>query len=1112
MAATPRVRDKELWPHIVDRLAKEQPEATYGLWPVTTDSYDAGFRAITYGQLANVVNGLAWWIVNQLGRGNAQEGDVLTYIGLNDVRLTGMILASVKAGYTLFPTSPRNSPAAQKSLFNTLKCKTLVTTDPSLPPVQPILDAVKPRCLTVPSIQELLCDQPHFPYDKTFEAGRWDPLVIWHSSGSTGLPKPLMFAQDAAVRHHACASQDIPADQHVTSVEHLISGKRIMVTVPSFHGAGILMYMLWAIAAGCIPIAPAAVGIVTAHGLVEALTHTPADVAVLVPSVVADLAQNPEQLAICAKHLSLILYIGGDLPQAIGDIVARKIPLRCWWGASEVGIPHQLIPSGLGPADWRYVRFHPSVGAVFDPAADGTYELVVRQDKSLSATQSTFSIRGQENLQEYRTKDLFQPHPNIPNSWSWRSRADDIIVFLNGEKTNPIGMEQHVVAQHSDLAGALVVGTQRFQAALLVEPAHLKTPLRTSEQAALIERIWPTVQEANAVVPAHARVEKALILVVDRPMIRSGKGTIQRAASVQQYSTAIETLYLNADVTVDVEDGKDEEESSAWSWGSTDAAAVARLIRDSACAVVGKSIPDDNSSFFDYGMDSLMALQILRRLRRGLHRPDLALSTIYSNPSVNQLSRAITTQKEDGGGTDSDALLLKPIYDTYRALVEQIPKPPAALGGVDRDRDRDTPVTAVLTGSTGTVGTYLLRMLLDHPGIKHVFCLNRSEDGGSATQRLRMTERGMDTSDLDKRVTFLQSDLSRPRLGLDDKTYEDLRARARAGLIIHNAWPVNFNLRLTAFRPQLAGLVNLFSLCTDVVKSAGDAGGLEAPHFVFVSSVSAVGRLGTEETGGGENNHPRAAAAAAAAPERVLSMSEAPQTNGYARSKFLSEMLCDVAARELRVPVTVARVGQVAGAAKQLSRGEWNRNEWLPSLVLGSVAMGCLPDDLGAQFSEVDWVPVDLLADVLVDLVVSSSHQADPDYDDEGGGGARVYNLRNPRTTTWTTLLPSVIDTVKARLGPESAPLEVVPPSVWLKRLEQAGSREEDGDDAAANPAIKLVDFYRDYLWKSDGKEGVAAKTPPMDIDKACARSSALRAVEAISPQSVQKWVEEWLK
>lgn len=101
MATMSRVGCNDLWPHIVDRLAKEQPEEIYGLWPVAADSYDAGFHAITYGQLANIVNGLAWWIVDQVGRGAAQEGDVLTYIGLNDVRLTAMILASVKAGYTV---------------------------------------------------------------------------------------------------------------------------------------------------------------------------------------------------------------------------------------------------------------------------------------------------------------------------------------------------------------------------------------------------------------------------------------------------------------------------------------------------------------------------------------------------------------------------------------------------------------------------------------------------------------------------------------------------------------------------------------------------------------------------------------------------------------------------------------------------------------------------------------------------------------------------------------------------------------------------------------------------------------------------------------------------
>lgn len=825
--------------------------------------------------------------------------------------------------------------------------------------------------------------------------------------------------------------------------------------------------MLWAIPAGCIPIAPAAVGIVTAHGLVEALTHTPAEIAILVPSVVAGLAQNPEKLAFCAKQLSLILYIGGDLPQAIGDIVARQIPLRCWWGASEVGIPHQLIPPGFNPGDWRYgdwryIRFHPSVGATFDPISDNTYELVIRQDRALSGTQSTFAIKGQEDFKEYRTKDLFQPHPIVPDAWCWRSRSDDIIVFLNGEKTNPVAIEQHVIASHSELGGALVVGAQRFQAALLIEPTVLNGPLTTAEQAALIERVWPTVQEANSFVPAHAKIEKSLILVVDRPFIRAGKGTIQRAASVQQYHEQIETLYIHADVTADDENSPAEDSLSF-----TDPASIARFVRQSVYDIIGQPVPDQ-SSFFDHGMDSLMALQILRLLRRGLHRFDLGLSTIYSNPTISQLSAAISAQ-EDEPGNDGDALLMEPMLKTYRALVEKIPKPNA----VGNSRT-DEPVTAILTGSTGTIGTFLLRALLDRPGIGHIFCLNRSEDGGRGVQKLRMTERGLNLGDLDGKVTFLQADFSQPLLGLDEEVYKELCASV--GLIIHNAWPVNFNLRLTAFRPQLVGLVNLLRLSTDATSLGHTA------YFVFISSISAVG------TGGPEVGN-------AAAPERVLGLGDAPHTNGYARSKFLSELLCETAAQKLGIPVTIARVGQVAGAVR-LQGGEWNRREWLPSLVKGSLSMGCIPEDLGPQFSEIDWVPVDLLADIFVDLI---SGQADLDCEKP----VRVYNLRNPHTTTWSLLLPSVIDTAKALVGPDRVP-EVVPPSTWLKRLDDVAA-QETSDGMITNPAIKLLEFYRDYLWGGQ-------RTPPMLIEQAFAHSTTLRSMQAISPQWMQKWVNEWIK
>ncbi|ROW10094.1 hypothetical protein VMCG_02037 [Cytospora schulzeri] len=1064
----------KLWPQLVDQLARERPNTAYGLWPVASDSYEAGFHTITYGHLANIVNGLAWWIVKELGAGQGSQHEVLTYIGPNDVRLTAMILASVKAGYALFLTSPRNSPAAQRSLFEALKCRTLVTSDSKLPPVLPILEIVKPRCLTIPTLDELLEESfPLFAYDKAFEAGRWDPLFILHTSGSTGLPKPLVWTQESAVRHYASASQEVPAQQDVTSVEHLISGKRVVVTVPSFHGAGILQYMVWAIRAGCIPIAPAAVGIVTAHGLADALKHTPAEVAILVPSVVADLAQNPDQLAYCASHLSLILYIGGDLPQAIGDVVAAKIPLRCWWGASEVGIPHQLIPRGLGPNDWRYIRFHSSVGAVFDPVSDGTYELVIRKDKALA--QTSFSIRGQEHLAEYRTKDLFQPHPTVADAWSWRARSDDIIVFLNGEKTNPVSMEQHVVARNPELSGALVIGTQRFQAALLIDPVALneRGPLTTSEQAALIERVWPSVQEANAVAPAHARVEKSLILVVDRPLIRAGKGTIQRATSIQQYTSQIESLYTHADVAVDDENSPDEPQVNL-----NDTESVTRFVRESVCAVTDWPYSHQafsTGTFFEHGMDSLMALRLIRLLRRGLHRPDLGLSTIYSNPSVDQLSTALLAQRDER--KDDDALLMKPWLDTYRALIEQIPKP-KDIHAVQKPSGAS--VTALLTGSTGTVGTFLLRALLDRPGIGRIYCLNRSEDGGYAAQKLRMTERGLSVADLDDRVTFLPADLSQPLLGLDEKKYKELSDHV--GIIIHNAWPVNFNLRLSAFQPQLAGLVNLFRLST--AASSGHPASL-----IFVSSVSAVG------TGG-------SAAGKRPIPEQVPTLGDAPNTNGYARSKFLSELLCDTAAQKLGIPATIARVGQVAGAVRQPG-GEWNRKEWFPSLVIGSLSMGCLPNDLGTQFSEIDWLPADLLADVLVDLV-----QDQLSSEPEESGSACVYNLRNPHTTTWESLMPSVIDAASTLLGPDRVP-RVVSPSSWLEKLDDAASKET-GDGAIANPAVKLVEFYRDYLW-GEGEQGAGQDTPPMSVEKTYAHSPTLRGLQAVTAQWVQKWMGEWI-
>lgn len=82
---------------VVDRRAKENPEVIYAEYPISTTGYGQGFLKITYKDLANAINGLAWWLHNTIGPG--KDFETLAYIGPLDVRYNALLLGAVKAGY-----------------------------------------------------------------------------------------------------------------------------------------------------------------------------------------------------------------------------------------------------------------------------------------------------------------------------------------------------------------------------------------------------------------------------------------------------------------------------------------------------------------------------------------------------------------------------------------------------------------------------------------------------------------------------------------------------------------------------------------------------------------------------------------------------------------------------------------------------------------------------------------------------------------------------------------------------------------------------------------------------------------------------------------------------
>jgi thioester reductase-like protein len=88
--------------------------------------------------------------------------------------------------------------------------------------------------------------------------------------------------------------------------------------------------------------------------------------------------------------------------------------------------------------------------------------------------------------------------------------------------------------------------------------------------------------------------------------------------------------------------------------------------------------------------------------------------------------------------------------------------------------EADGAITVILTGSTGSLGSYLLDSLVRQEHIRKIYCLNRAEDG-LAKQKIASGDRGLDTAAWGTdRVEFLHVDLSQPIFGLTRKKYPQL--------------------------------------------------------------------------------------------------------------------------------------------------------------------------------------------------------------------------------------------------------------------------------------------------------------------------------------------------
>ena len=384
--------------------------------------------------------------------------------------------------------------------------------------------------------------------------------------------------------------------------------------------------------------------------------------------------------------------------------------------------------------------------------------------------------------------DLYSQHPDPAKGflYKWTSRADDVVVLGNGENLAPALMEASLKSSEA-VKGAMVVGHGKFEPAALVDLGH-SPPEDVGERQEILKELEPGINEANKEAPAHGQLDPQHVLFADedRPLRYLGQGKIQRHQTFQQYEEDIELLY----------EGADDEPSGPTEGEAGDSSRIDFRRQSSIKEWLQKFIGKDagihdlggDDTFFDAGMDSLRVIRLMRELKRQVKLAgytkitpqSLSPGVVYSHPSLNELSDQLLKMSKtepqdlDSGyqTADSDETCgsskLREMESLLDKYVQSLP--------VDNQRQR-TPVTqgttVLLTGSTGSLGSYLLNKLSNDTNVQHIICLDRNS---SAAEKYRDNGPQRGLSPLEpERVEFIKANLAESQLGLKDEVYERLK-------------------------------------------------------------------------------------------------------------------------------------------------------------------------------------------------------------------------------------------------------------------------------------------------------------------------------------------------
>ncbi|PTB42567.1 hypothetical protein M441DRAFT_137694 [Trichoderma asperellum CBS 433.97] len=853
-------------------------------------------------------------------------------------------------------------------------------------------------------------------------------ILLLHSSGTTGLPKPIALTHRQLV--FSVSHGDFDTEEEAQGI--------VISTLPLFHGFGLLAPGL-SMSIGKTVCFPASDRIPDAQSIVDLVNTSGATGMMTVPFLLEDMAALPNEVGL--KTLAKLDFVGtggSALSAAFGaSAAAAGIRLLNLYGTTETG----PLTKTFAPKDgynWKYFRLRKDMLFKVSELEPYNGERRFRLTVFPFGAEKPFEIADQ----------LIRSEAFPETDFAAIGRDDDVVVLANGEKVNPLLLET-ALTESGLVKSAIAFGENQFEIGVIVEPTESITD---NEKEDFKKKIWPIIIQAGERMDATARIYSPIAVIVLSSSVvvpRTDKGSIARKEVFKLLEADIAQVYKDLDSGVtDVPPLNYENLEQD----------LKELIQKRLKLRVTPDAWTIEDNIFTLGLDSLQATTLRRILLSAATKtpPDvIRRDFVYVNYSVQAMADAL---RQDALSNTSGG--------TFGKEVERFAQKYSlkSLRAAESDNSEGTTklvegAVVLLTGSSGSLGSYALAELAKSPHVAKVVCLLRKRPGsvinptpgGSKVDKASLVAKGIELSESEwTKITALEIDPTADNLGLPPMVYAMVSKTVTH--VLHAAWPMNFHMRLPSFDYQFAFLKNLLQLSVEAPQKV---------RFLFISSISVLAKMGLDNPG-----H--------SIPEIPLDVERAACGIGYADAKLVCEKMLEEASSLYgnALEVSIARCGQLTGSRKTSA---WNVIEQIPMLIRTSQSLGILPTIQGT----VSWIPVDDAAAATTELLLNTA------------GPGLVTHVENPVRQTWD----GILEIIRAELGITKS----LPFDDWLEQVAAT-----DDKDADLYPVKKLYEFFKLYFLTA------SLGTVVMATDVSRKSSSTLRELTALDKDVIAGYVRYW--